>query len=270
MPEIPITLYTNLPQSVFVNDCCFDNVVPIETVRQYQSSWAEGQLDRIMCLPRSPYDYTLHLDTDTRVMSGEVLHIFSELETSDIAMVECHVDNSFSRRHYNARMFNVGFILYRRSSKTNALFDAWTTLTARHFAAASVDETPSFPYLAHISAPELRTRLLFMDQVSLVQLCSPDVNVFDLRLNILHESWNYRGSEANRTLDQAIKVNHHPALRQALGNDLLQVAQRYQRNGNLRRALALYEFLDSATPGNQALRSLMSDCRDGIGDSSRN
>jgi len=201
MPDVPITLYTNLVDSVFVKDDCFDNVIPIDTVDRYRSKWAEGQLDRIRCLPESPYERTLHLDADTRIVSPEVRNIFTELDSADIAMVECAVDNSISRRVYGKRMFNVGFILYRKSEAVDKLFRRWAELSAEHFKAASQESIPPFPYMSHIADPELQRLLLFMDQISLVQLMSPDTNALDLRCSILHESWNFRGAAADRPLD---------------------------------------------------------------------
>ena len=178
MPDIPITLFTNLEDSVFVRDDCFDNIVPIDSVRKYSSAWSEGTLDRMMCLKESPYKYTLNLDTDTRVLSDEVADIFSLLDDFDIALVECENDNSFSRLHYGSRMFNVGFVLFRKCEKTTRLFDAWSELTAEHFRVASKDEVPELECITHIDDPEMRKRLLLIDQVAFVQLLSPGQQYF--------------------------------------------------------------------------------------------
>jgi hypothetical protein len=260
MPEIPITLFTNLEDSVYVKDDCFDDVVSINTVQKYANEWSEGLLDRMLCLRHSPYQYTLNLDTDTRVMSAEVLDIFAELDNIDIAMIECETDNSVSRLHYGARMFNVGFILYRKNPKTDQLFKAWSELTAEHFQAASQEKLPDLEYMSHITDEEMRRRLLFVDQVAMVQLLSPDTNVFDLDLKILHESWNYRGSKTNRPLGQNLRVSHHPNLRMALASDIANVAMRYQHNGNKARALELYKSLAERLPGNPDIMNLIAGC----------
>lgn len=260
-PDLPITLYTNLPDSVFARDSCFDSVVPIDTVKRYLSQWAEGQLDRILCLPQSPYERTLHLDTDTRVMSAEVLSLFAVLDDDDIALIECANDNSLSRFHYGAPMFNVGVILYRRCERVQALFKAWAELTAQHFFAASQTDVPRPDYLAHVDDPELRARLLFMDQISLVRLLSPDVNVFDLKVRTLDETWNFRGCSDGRVPTEMVRINHHPDLRKVLGDDVLRIASRYQHAGEFARALELYEFMARAAPDNPALQTVIAQCR---------
>lgn len=111
LPDLSVTLFTNLTDSAFARDDCFDHVVSIDTIRDYGKTWSEGQLDRIRCLPDSPYDYTLHLDSDTRVMSPEIGDVFGLLADHDIAMVECLPDNSYACEQYGHPMFNVGFIL---------------------------------------------------------------------------------------------------------------------------------------------------------------
>jgi hypothetical protein len=261
-PDLPITLYTNLPNSVFARDACFDEVVPIQTTKKYLSQWAEGQLDRILCLPGSPYDRTLHLDTDTRVMSADFLSLFALPDGEDIAMAECANDNSTSRYYCQARMFNVGVILYRRCEKVQTLFKAWAELTAQHFFAASQADVPRPEFLAHIDDAELRARLLFMDQVSLVRMLSPDVNVFDLKVRILDERWNFRGCSDNRVAPHEVRINHHPDLRKVIGDDVMRVADRYRQAGLHERALEIYEFMNQAAPGNAALQALIRECRD--------
>ena len=261
MPDVPITLYTNLVDSVFVKDDCFDRVVPIDTVNSYRSKWAEGQLDRIRCLSESPYELTLHLDADTRIVSPEVRGIFAELDSADIAMVECENDNSFSRRQYGKRMFNVGFILYRRSEQVKSLFRDWAELSAEHFLAASQDVIPPLPYMSHIADPNLQRRLLFMDQVSLVQILSPETNALNLRCKILHESWNYRGSAPTRPLDQPLRISHHPLLRKRLYEDLLGAGVRLIQQGNRQRAAEILGRLAADMPDDAQLQQLLAMCK---------
>jgi len=260
IPEMPVTLFTNLENSVFAQDDCFDTVIPIGTIKRYNSQWSEGQLDRILCLPKSPYRYTLHLDTDTRVRSPEVSEVFACLENHDIAMVECAPDASVSRHHYGRPMFNVGFILYRQSGKVNDLLTEWGELTAEYFGLANCEEVPEVDCLPHISDPELRRKLLFMDQTSMVQLLSPEVNRFGLDLKILDESWNFRGAAGDRKLDQPLKVDHQPMLRNLLGRDIINVALRYQATGNPRRALAVLNSLLVRSPNDTGLMKMIANC----------
>lgn len=232
MPKLPVTLFTDLVDSAFCRGRCFDNVVPIATQTNYRSRWADGQLDRIKCLIESPYERTLHIDTDTRIQTREVLSLFKKLDTIDIAMAECQPDASVSARHYGRPMFNVGVILYKKSAGVIRLLDEWKTLTKAHFDLANLDVVPPVACLPHIDDQELRRELLFMDQLSMVQLLSPEVNQFDLGLEILPEAWNFRGAGDGREFKEAVKINHHPALRNRLGEDIIDRATRYRRLGH--------------------------------------
>jgi len=269
VPDMPVTLFTNLEDSVFAQDDCFDTVIPIGTIERYSSQWSEGQLDRILCLPNSPYRYTLHLDTDTRVRSAEIRDVFAFLDDHDIAMVECAPDASVSRHHYGRAMFNVGFILYRRNEKVMALLKAWGELTAEYFGLANLDVVPKVDCLAHIADPELRRKLLFMDQTSMVQLLSPEVNKFGLDLRILDESWNFRGATGDRKLKQPLKVDHQPALRNVLGRDIVNSAIRYQSSGNADRALAILDGLLARAPNDTGLMKVIANCHMQSGDFER-
>jgi len=261
-PHIPVTLFTNLVDSPFARAPCFDNVVPVDTIEAFQRSWSEGQLDRILCLPRSPYEYTLHLDSDTRVRSAEIASVFSLLDDHDLAMVECDEDNSYSREHYGRPMFNVGFILYRNDDKVGHLFDAWAELTSEYFALARGEDEPQLDCLAHVDDPDLRRKLLFMDQISLVQMLSPEVNRFGLDFRILDESWNYRGSRTGRPPPSDLKVEHHPDLRKRFFvRDLAVQAMRCHSEGQRELAIDILRWTDGEYPGNMDVMKFLILCQ---------
>jgi len=248
-PELPITLNTDLPQLVFARSPCFSNVVPLETRRRYRSLWAEGQLDRIRALRNSPYDYTLHLDTDTRVLTPEFPDLFGRLDGIDIAMAVCQPDVSKCAQLTGLPMFNVGFILFRKSPGVLALLEAWENLTRENFELGNLDEPPKTAVTAHIDDVEVRRELLFMDQTSFVQLLSPDVNKFDLRLEIIDEAWNFRSTGRARTFDRPVKISHDPALRGRLGEDIIVRAGQYLQAGNAALAEQLLQcLLDELVP----------------------
>lgn len=250
VPDLPITLFTNLTNSAFARDDCFDSVVPIDTVREYGKSWSEGQLDRIKCLPRSPYEQTLHLDSDTRVRSAEIGGVFSVLEEHDIAMVECLPDNSYSCEKFGRPMFNVGFILYRKSDKVLNLLAEWDRLTSEHFALARDSSDPNAEWLSHVEDAEIRRKLLLMDQLSMVRLLSPEVNRFGLDCKILEHSWNYRGSRIQPVPDFPVRVDHHPHLRSVyFKRDIARAGASYVQAGNVDRALEIFEAALEQWPG---------------------
>lgn len=92
-----------------------------------------------------------------------------------------------------------------------------------------------------------------MDQTSFVQLLSPAVNKFDLKLEIMDEAWNFRSTGRGRTFDRPVKISHHPELRGRLGEDLIARAGQYFAAGNARLALELLQCLhDELVPADNA------------------
>ena len=252
-PGLPITLFTDLPQLALARSPCFSQVVPIETRRSYKSLWAEGQLDRIRSLQQSPYDYTLHLDSDTRVLTPEFMGLFDKLDSIDIGMAICQPDVSKCAQITGLPMFNVGFILFRRSAKAMQLLQAWEERTRSNFELGNRDQVPQIEGVRQIDDGELRRELLFMDQTSFVQLLSPQVNKFGVALEIMDESWNFRGTGGGRTFDRPVKISHHPGLRARLGEDIVLRAQQYQRAGQPALARAILQcLLDELVPPDNA------------------
>lgn len=265
-PDIPITLYTDLPQVAFARSPCFSQVVPLETRRSYRNLWAEGQLDRIRALRTSPYEYTLHLDTDTRILTPEFTTLFSHLDGMDIGMAVCEPDVSRCAQVSGLAMFNVGLILFRKSPAVMALLAAWEERTRRNFELGNMESVPQIEGVRHIEDAELRRELLFMDQTSFVQLLSPEVNRFNVVREILDESWNFRGTGPQRTFDREIRISHHPRLRERLGEDVIERARRYREASRPDIALDLYRCLhDELVPaenhaGRNFVRQLMAEC----------
>lgn len=243
VPDMSITLFTDLPDSVYANAECFDEVRLLETGRNYSLLWAEGQLDRVRSLIHSPYEYTLQLDTDTRVMTAEIKQLLAKLDRIDIAMAICQPDASICSSHYGRSMFNVGLILYKRGERVTRLLQAWEELTRRYFELANQDPVPEVECLSHIRDPDIRRTLLYMDQTSMVQLLSPEVNKFDLKLEILDECWNYRGTTTGRVLGQPVKVDHHPDLRKRLARDIFNRAVQYMKSGSAEYARNIFTNL---------------------------
>ena len=253
IPDLPITLCTDLHQLPFARSPCFSNLVPLETRRRYRSLWAEGQLDRIRALRNSPYDYNLHLDTDTRVLTPEFPQLFRLLDDIDIGMAVCQPDVSKCAQMTGLPMFNVGFILFRKSPGVMQLLEAWENLTRENFELANRDVPPQTAVTGHLDDPEARRELLFMDQTSFVELLSPQVNRFGLRLQIMDEAWNFRSTGRGRTFDRPVKISHHPELRGRLGEDIVERAGQYLRAGNRIHALELLQSLhDELVPADNA------------------
>src|SRR5262249_3793402 len=118
----------------------------------------------------TPYARTLHIDTDTRVLTEELPWLFSLLDDIDVAMVETSIDDSYTRKHFGRPMFNTGFMLYRRNDLVWSLLEAWAAASERNFRLAGQTPLPTVAALEHVAAEDVRRRLLFMDQISFVEL----------------------------------------------------------------------------------------------------
>jgi hypothetical protein len=250
-PDLSITLFTDFPTHPLCTMKVFDSIEPIVSVSGIASDWAEGKLDRLICLARTPYVRTLHLDTDTRILTDELPRLFELLDAIDVAMVETAIDDSFSRKHYGERMFNGGFVLYRRNEKTLRWLQEWAVESEHNFWLSEVVPLPSVPALAHVSDERVRRKLLGMDQISLVQMLSPAINKFNLELRILPHPWNHRGSRLPESNPTPIKILHSPALRQLTHADILAVEFQWRKKGHAEQANKLLAYIASKYPRNQ-------------------
>lgn len=115
MPDIPITLFSDVPRS----SSLFDQVVPIVKP-------THGPEDKILNIAKSPYQETLYLDSDTH-MVDDSRELFSLLERFDLAAVHAPY-----RAQYQVSEVpdcfpevNTGVLLIRKSNKTDMLFERW-------------------------------------------------------------------------------------------------------------------------------------------------
>lgn len=247
LPEIPITLFTDLEDVHRLVIKPFDKISPIpqkpgaslnanrsfkQTVVEHtidhlsgyykhlrrflpgkirklviaslQQSWGRGTHAKVMSLIHSPYQRTLFLDSDTRVLSNECVQVFDFLKEHSIAMVPCTAENSMSCRLLGP-MFNSGVIAYRKDTQVDTLFREWEQLNRLHFELAGQYPPGSLPYLSGFNSSERRF-LLTNDQTSLAQVLSPTVNTHNIAVKILDEQWNARGYPRD-CLDKVI-VDH--------------------------------------------------------------
>ncbi len=115
MPEIPITIFSDIPVSLEL----FDQVVPIENP-------THGPEDKILHIGRSPYEETLYLDSDTYV-TDDCRELFLLLKQFDLA-----ASHATYRAQYQVSQvpdcfpeFNAGIILFKKTEKIDALFEQW-------------------------------------------------------------------------------------------------------------------------------------------------
>ncbi len=245
---MPITLFTDLPRHALCRTDRFDAIEAIEGVNGLASGWAEGQLNRLRCLPRTPYRRTLHLDTDTRVLTEELPWLFSLLDDCDVGLVETVPDASYSRQHFGQAMYSAGFVLYRRNERVWAWLEAWEAVSERNFRWAGATPLPQVPLLNHVAAEEVRRRLLFMDQTSLVEILSPESNQFGMVVKTLDYCWNHSGSRQPRNNRTLVKILHSQALKSMTHPDILALAYAWRQSGRLAQAQQLYDYLASRYP----------------------
>jgi hypothetical protein len=218
-PGLPVTLFTDSPQHALCRTGHFDTVVPILGVQDIGSRWAAGPLNRLRCLTRTPYARTLHLDTDTRVLTEELPSLFSLLDAFDAGLVETVPDASFSRRHFGKPMFSAGFVLFRETQLVRAWLETWEELSERNFRYAGETPLPHVPMLQRIADEEVRRRLLNMDQISPAEVLSPEVS--PLAVANLDYCWNHSGSRQARNNGKLVKILHTHVLKWMTPADML-------------------------------------------------
>ena len=241
LPEFSVALFTDRPGHPLVGTGVFDMVIPIEVKEEFRSAWVTGKFPRLRALCETPYWETLHVDCDARIVHQRASSIFDELGDKEIAFAECHSDTSFTCRQIGRRVFNAGVIAYRRTTKVMQLFERWESLTRHHHNLAELNEPRGIKCLERIEYAKTRRRLLGMDQLSLLQLLSPETNVFDLDVHVLHESWNSRKRGRSWEAFEPVKIDHSPAHHDTVCPDLLLEANCLEQAGQSAAAQVLYD-----------------------------
>ena len=241
-PSLPVTLFTDEPGHPLCRLGVFDEVIPIERVTSTLPPSLQGKLLRLQSLMKTPYERTLHLDTDMRVLTPEVVKLFELLNDADVALVETSLD-SYSRFHAGRRMYNAGLILYRLNEKTRSWLSEWASLSERNFQMARQTVLSPLPVLNHLKDEAVRRKLLEMAQISLLELLSPETNRFNLGVRPLDYSWNHRGSRFPDNNRQPIRIKYWLDLKKATRPDLLLSAYRWKKENRIQDAAALYDYI---------------------------
>lgn len=124
-PQIPIHLFANGKQQGFQFDI---NPGPLTSWEEIPEPHRRSKVDY---MAKTPFDETLYLDTDTRVLC-DLRDLFSLLEKFDIALAHAH-KREIPAKQKTIRIstpnafpqFNSGVFLYRRNTKTEHLFEQW-------------------------------------------------------------------------------------------------------------------------------------------------
>jgi hypothetical protein len=207
LPRVHITLFTDLADALQLPGYLFDDVVAIGTPPgEVGRTLARGHLTKVQTFARWPRERGLFLDTDTRVLSAEVLRAFDLLDTCSFAAVECTPRTSRSCALYGP-MYNTGVIAFRQDDSTRRLFAEWENLYEIHRKLAASSPPGATDYVS-VRDEEARRYLLETDQLALAQLLSPDRNVFQVPVRALDASWNWRDVRAQPPA--GVKIHHSP------------------------------------------------------------
>ena len=228
-PTIPITLFTDSLGFSVELGAFFTSVLPVPR-GPYPNTWGGGLLARIASLACTPYESTIHLDTDTRVLSDRFLELFELCETYDIAMAEARLGESFDRRHCNRRMFNPSVMVYRKEPQVTLLFSKWLETMERNLSRPSVSKLEKICGKRLGSDKALIHRLLMTDQISLVEIVGPDTKFGDVRSTTLDGCFNVRHPRRHLEAPERSVILHLPRKHCADHDLSFKEAERYARS----------------------------------------
>ena len=118
IPNLPITLFTD----VDVKSKYIDNVVKINNPKYTFE-------DKVRYINKSPYDYTIYLDTDT-YLCDDVSELFDLFDKFDMAIARFPMEegSNINGIPKSFVLLDTGIILFKKSSKTKKFFLNWAKL----------------------------------------------------------------------------------------------------------------------------------------------
>lgn len=241
-PSLPVTLFTDLAHHPLCSLGGFDDVIEIAPVKAALPPGTQGKLLGLQHLTKTPYERTLHLDTDMRVLSPEVARLFALLDDADVALAETSLD-SYACFHMRRRMYNPSLVLYRLNEKTRSWMSEWALLSERNFQMTHHAALPPLPLLSPIKDEAVRRKLLGMGQTSLLELLSLDANRFKLDVRLLDYCWNHCGSVLPENNRQPARIKYWLDIKKAVRPELLLLAHRWKKEGRVGDATVLYRHV---------------------------
>jgi hypothetical protein len=228
-PTLPISLFTDIMDVPIELTYLFTSVFPLPQ-GDYPRTWGGGMLARIASLACTPYKFTIHLDTDTRVLSNRFMELFEECHKYDVAMAEAKLGESFDRRRCNRRMFNPGVLVYRNEAQVMYLLSKWGDTMERNLKRPSASVLQEICGKCYDSDRALIHRLLMSDQISLVEIFGPDRMFGDVRSKVLDGCFNVRHPRRHLEAPQDTVILHQ-SRKYSLDHDIsFAEAERYARS----------------------------------------
>ncbi len=224
-PDLPVAVCTDAPAFFASHKKTIDHIIPVANKADFRGRWVRDKFARLESLKRTPFEYTLYVDCDTRVHSPDVSGFPSLLSEHEIGFVECSAANSFACRTLERRMYNAGVILYRKTKGVGQLFATWQSLCAAYHKGSGMGVIDFSEIFKNLELKHQR-HLLGMDQIPLMHLLSPEANMLNLKHASLPEAWNLKRRQfEDIDLKKAIISHHSNYVRQAeelLASDLPQ------------------------------------------------
>jgi hypothetical protein len=233
-PGTPVTLFTDRPGHALAHTACFD-AVEVLAKSDAGDARANAMMNRFTGLSRTPYERTLYLDTDARMMRAAP-GMFDSLDSADVAMAEDVRGTSQALAHTGRRMFNCGVILYRRD-RAALWLEPWENAARRNLALARKTPAPAIPEISAVEDATVRKWLLEIDKIALLSVLRPD-GENPIRVAGLGKDWNCRTARADATT-----FIHHPHDREGdPRGEVLDLAMRWRAAGRA-DAGALFGYL---------------------------
>jgi hypothetical protein len=156
MPELPITVFSQFP----LESPDFERVIRVEDSE-------DGFYDKTLLMQQTPYDRTLFVDADTRIVEP-VPELFTILDEFDFAAThEEYVNSDWFNRYPRPDIrlgfpeFNTGILAYRRSPQMDRVLQDWSvlyrTFLDTHPPGTKTNDQPFFRAAVYRSAVRIAT-----------------------------------------------------------------------------------------------------------------
>lgn len=213
-PSMKVTVFTNVEEAEHMRGF-FDSVVALPPISEH-APWAARKFLRFYAFEALPYETSIFIDCDTRVLSPRIRSAPEVLARGEIGMVEALPETSLSRRAVGRRMFNAGVIVTRRTPKVLRLFTAWKEACWAFHGGRDSQYLQVADALTSVE-PSKRRKLLAYDQIPLSYILSPSVDLLGLDAVALPPEWNQReyDVDAGDTI-----IHHHLKYRAVSREDL--------------------------------------------------
>jgi hypothetical protein len=209
VPDVHITLFADEPRIAGATAGPFDAVEVLPVAEGLGTSWGSGLLGKVRAFCRSPYETSLYLDTDTRVLGPRIRELFEALRTYEVAIAACEPGESRNQALSARPMFNSGVVGFRNTANVRRLLRAWRERQEAHARAILDGDPDRFEYIRQVPGPYKLFQLV-ADQTALARYLAPDVNEFQVTCLTLPRTWNWRSNHIDDAHAGKVVIHHAP------------------------------------------------------------